>query len=59
MKAVLMTDVFQSILMFVAIFSIIICAAMETGGLDKIWEIAEKGGRTELFKYQPINSNIP
>lgn len=50
MKAVLMTDVFQSLLMFVSIFSVITCAAIEVGGLDKIWEIAEEGGRTEILK---------
>lgn len=49
-----MTDVFQSLLMFVSIFSVIICAAIEVGGLDEIWRIADEGGRTELFKYVTI-----
>lgn len=50
MKAVVITDVFQSLLMFVAIFSVIICAAIEAGGLGEIWRIADEGGRTDLFK---------
>ena len=58
MKAVLMTDVFQSLLMFAAIFSVIVCAAMETGSLTKIWNIAERGNRTYLLKYALIVHNI-
>lgn len=50
MKAVLFTDVFQSILMFAAIYAVIICAAVKAGGLAPIWEAAEKGGRLELWK---------
>ncbi|XP_044729076.1 putative sodium-dependent multivitamin transporter [Chrysoperla carnea] len=53
MKAVVITDVFQSFLMFLAIFSIIICAAIQTGGLDEIWKIADKGGRIEFFNFSP------
>lgn len=51
MKAVLMTDVFQSLLMFAAVYSIIIYAAIAAGGLDQIWYIAEAGGRIEFFKW--------
>lgn len=50
MKAVLMTDLFQSLLMFAAVFSIIICAVIETGSFGEIWRIAEKGQRTDVFK---------
>lgn len=55
MKAVVMTDVFQSLLMFVAIFSVIICAGIKAGGLDVIWEAAEEGGRIEFdnFSFDP------
>lgn len=51
MKAVLMTDVFQSLLMFVSIFSVIGCAAVDVGGLGEIWRIAQEGGRTEILKF--------
>ncbi|XP_029046788.2 putative sodium-dependent multivitamin transporter [Osmia bicornis bicornis] len=47
-KAVLITDVFQGLLMFVSVFIIIVTAANEVGGLDKIWEIAQAGNRIEF-----------
>jgi sodium-coupled monocarboxylate transporter 8/12 len=50
MKAVLMTDVFQSILMFAAVFSVIIYAVIDKGSFANIWEIAQLGNRTELLK---------
>lgn len=50
MKAVLVTDVFQSLLMFAAVFAIIIYGAIEMNGLDQIWKIAEEGGRTDILK---------
>lgn len=48
MKAVLITDVFQGLLMFIAVFVIIGMAANEAGGLGKIWEIAEAGNRIQF-----------
>lgn len=50
MKAVLITDVFQSLLMFGAILSVIITAGMKAGGLGPIWETAKEGGRVYFFK---------
>lgn len=50
MKAVLMTDVFQSLLMFVAVFCVIIHAIVDKGSFAEIWRIAEKGNRTNLLK---------
>lgn len=50
MKAVLITDVFQSLLMFAAIYSVIACAAIKAGGFGPIWEEAQKHGRLEFFK---------
>lgn len=51
MKAVLMTDLFQAILMFVAVFCIIISEIIDKGSIAEIWRIAQKGNRTELLKY--------
>lgn len=51
MKAVLMTDVFQSLLMYAAIFSVIICAGIQNGSLSEVWRIAEEGGRTSILKW--------
>ncbi|KAI4465484.1 sodium-coupled monocarboxylate transporter [Holotrichia oblita] len=53
MKAVLMTDVFQSLLMYAAIFSVIICAGIQKGSLSEIWRIAEEGGRTSILNFNP------
>ncbi|XP_058806099.1 putative sodium-dependent multivitamin transporter [Phymastichus coffea] len=47
-KAVLITDVFQGILMFVSLFIVIITAAHKMGGLTEIWHIAAQGGRIEF-----------
>ncbi|KAJ8917418.1 hypothetical protein NQ315_005464 [Exocentrus adspersus] len=53
MKAVLMTDMFQSLLMFAAVFSIIAFAVIEKGGFAEIWRIAEEGQRTDLLNFDP------
>ncbi|XP_057335777.1 putative sodium-dependent multivitamin transporter [Microplitis mediator] len=50
-KAVLITDIFQAILMFASLIIIIICASSSAGGIDKIWDIAEKGGRIEFTNF--------
>lgn len=51
-KAVLITDVFQAALMFVALFLIIGIAATNVGGLGQIWEIARQGQRLEFDRYR-------
>ena len=51
MKAVIITDVFQSMLMFAAVFSVIICAAIKAGGLGPIWQTAVDGGRINFLRY--------
>ncbi|XP_076293739.1 putative sodium-dependent multivitamin transporter [Lasioglossum baleicum] len=47
-KAVLVTDVFQSLLMLVSIIMVIVTAAVNAGSLDQIWEIARGGSRIEF-----------
>lgn len=47
-KAVLVTDVFQSLLMLAAVVTVIVTAAVNAGGIDRIWEIARKGDRIEF-----------
>lgn len=52
MKAVLATDVFQGILMFASLFSIIGVACYDfDGGIAEAWAIATKGGRLDFWKY--------
>lgn len=51
-KAVLITDLFQALLMFIAVFTIIAVAANDVGGLAQIWEIAKQGQRIEFDRYR-------
>ncbi|XP_054709989.1 putative sodium-dependent multivitamin transporter [Uloborus diversus] len=49
LKAVLWTDVFQSILMYVTISAVVIKGTIDTGGNDRVFEIANEGGRLIFF----------
>ncbi|KAL7738439.1 hypothetical protein ACLKA6_006750 [Drosophila palustris] len=51
LKAVLITDVFQSFLMFAAIFAVIAVSAIKAGGLGTIWEVARERERLEFFEF--------
>nr|CAD7255941.1 unnamed protein product [Timema shepardi] len=53
MKAVVVTDVFQSLLMFAAVFMVIIKGAIDVGGLGEIWRIAKEGRRLEFDNTSP------
>ena len=50
-KTVILTDVFQSVLIFIAVLLIIGVAANDVGGLGQIWEIARQGQRLEFDRY--------
>ncbi|XP_071558736.1 putative sodium-dependent multivitamin transporter isoform X2 [Temnothorax nylanderi] len=52
-KAVLITDVFQALLMLTAVVTIIATAAVGNGGLDRIWRIAGEGSRLEFDNISP------
>ncbi|CAK9812759.1 Putative sodium-dependent multivitamin transporter [Anthophora plagiata] len=50
-KAVLITDVFQGVLMFVALTCVLSVAASNLDdGLSNVWSIAQEGGRIDFFK---------
>lgn len=49
-KAVLITDVFQGLLMLTAVITVIATAAVDNGSLDRIWQIARNGSRLEFDK---------
>lgn len=51
LRAVLLTDVFQSILMFAAVFTVIISGVISAGGFGEIFKVASEGGRLELWKF--------
>lgn len=50
MKAVLFTDLLQSLLMFGAVFSIVVFSSVQLGGFDKIFIIAKERGRLDFSK---------
>ncbi|XP_011183160.2 putative sodium-dependent multivitamin transporter [Zeugodacus cucurbitae] len=52
MKAVLITDIFQSLLMFVSVFSVIICATIKAGSWGEIWRVANEGGRINFSDFR-------
>lgn len=54
LRAVLWTDAFQSILMFAAVFTIIISGLIYAGGFGEIFKVANEGGRLELWKWVKI-----
>lgn len=50
MKAVLLADVFQSILMYGAVLAVGISGVIFAGGFGEIFKAAKEGGRLELWK---------
>ena len=50
-KAVIWTDLFQSILMFTAMIIIIIKGTLDVGGVDVVWERSRLSNRLQFFKY--------
>lgn len=51
LRAVLLTDAFQSILMFAAVFTVVISGLVQAGGFGPIFNAAREGGRLELWKF--------
>lgn len=49
-KAVVWTDVLQITLTIVASVTVAIVGVRQAGGLNKVWEAAERGGRLVFFK---------
>ncbi|XP_054166109.1 putative sodium-dependent multivitamin transporter [Oppia nitens] len=52
-KAVIWTDVFQSILMFTALIAIIIKGTVDVGGIDVVWHRALVSNRLNLINLDP------
>lgn len=52
-KAVLWTDVFQSILMLLAMVTIIVKGTIDVGGMNVVLERAYNGSRLEFFNFSP------
>ena len=49
LRAVIWTDAFQAIVLFTGILAVVIVGAIEVGGLSKVFEIADAGGRLRFF----------
>ena len=50
-KAVLITDVFQGILMFAGVACVLAVAVDDLdGGLSNVWSVGQEGGRVEFFE---------
>ncbi|XP_055929194.1 sodium-coupled monocarboxylate transporter 2-like isoform X1 [Argiope bruennichi] len=52
-KAVIWTDVFQIIIIFGALITVIIKGTMDAGGIGEVWSKAQNSQRTELFNFNP------
>ncbi|XP_059052788.1 putative sodium-dependent multivitamin transporter [Achroia grisella] len=51
MKAVLFTDLLQSLLMFGAVFSVVVFSAVQLGGFEQIFIKAKEGGRLDFSNF--------
>ncbi|XP_035222452.1 sodium-coupled monocarboxylate transporter 2-like isoform X2 [Stegodyphus dumicola] len=52
-KAVVWTDVFQTIIIFGALFTVIIKGSMDVGGLQEVWTKAQNSERTGILDINP------
>ena len=53
MKAVIWTDLFQSVVMIASVLLIVIKGLVDLDGFSNLWYIADKGGRLNLFNFNP------
>lgn len=52
-KAVVYTDVLQTLLMFGGVLVVVIICCVDLGGVGNVWTIAEQGGRVRFFDLNP------
>ncbi|GFS24904.1 sodium-coupled monocarboxylate transporter 1 [Elysia marginata] len=48
MKSVIWTDVFQTFVMFLGIFTVLVKGSMDAGGPEEVWTIGKATGRIEM-----------
>ncbi|XP_046581743.1 sodium-coupled monocarboxylate transporter 1-like [Haliotis rubra] len=53
MKAVVWTDMFQSVVMFAGLLAIVIQGSIVVGGIGEVWRINEEWGRITFFDFDP------
>lgn len=52
MKAVLLTDVFQSVLMYSAVLAVVVSGLIYSGGIENLFQVAKEGNRIEFDKWE-------
>ena len=50
MKAVIWTDVFQTVMMFGSMLLVLFKGVHDAGGISRVWELATDSDRIEFFK---------
>ena len=50
LKAVVWTDVFQSLIMIAGLIIVVVIGSIEVGGMTKVWEINKKFDRLNFFE---------
>ena len=50
LKAVIWTDVFQSMIMVAGLITVVIVGSIEVGGFDKVWQINKEFNRLNFFE---------
>jgi len=53
MKAVIWTDVFQSVIIFVGLLVVVILGLIEVGGFSEMWRLNQEWGRIEFLNLDP------
>lgn len=49
-RAVVYTDVLQTLLMFGGVLVVVVLCCIDLGGIGQVLDIARRGGRLEFFK---------
>ncbi|KAK7105393.1 sodium-coupled monocarboxylate transporter 1-like [Littorina saxatilis] len=52
-KSVVWTDAFQTIVLFIGVFTVLIKGILAVGGFTRMFDIAEEGGRTNFAELNP------
>lgn len=53
MKGVIWTDVFQTFVILIGLVVVVIIGSNEVGGISEVFSIAKRGGRMEIFDFNP------
>ena len=52
LRAVVWTDTFQTFIVIAGLIAITVRGSLDLGGLDKVWQIADQGGRIFFIEYK-------